>query len=131
MIHTLSEQRCYELLMATTVGRIGFTRDGVVEIIPLNFAIFGHDLILRTGSDGVVGALADSGATVAFEVDHYDSLGRTAWSVLISGPLTRATGEETAALTARLSPWPGGERDLTLRLGIARISGRAVKYESP
>ncbi len=80
----------------------------------------------------MVGALADSGATVAFEVDHYDSLGRTAWSVLISGSLTRATGEETAALTVRLSPWPGGgERDLTLRLGIARISGRAVKYESP
>lgn len=130
MIRILSEQQCYELLTATTVGRIGFVRDGIVEIIPMNFAISGHDLLLRTGSDSAIGSLADHGATVAFEVDHYDSLGRTAWSVLMSGPLSRVAAEETAALAARVTPWPGGARDLPLRVRIERITGRAVKHRS-
>ena len=74
MIHVLSEQRCYDLLTATTVGRAGYVREGVVEIIPMNYAVSGHDLLLRTGSDGALSVLADAGATVSFEVDHLDSL---------------------------------------------------------
>lgn len=131
MIHVLSEQQCYELLTATTVGRVGFVREGSVEIIPMNFATSGHDLILRTGPDGALSALADAGTTVSFEVDHYDSLARTAWSVLMSGRLDHAAPEETAALLARVSPWPGGARELPLRFRIVRMTGRVVKHESP
>lgn len=130
MIHILSEQRCYELLTATTVGRVGFVREGVVEIIPMNYAVSGHELILRTGSDGALRTLADAGTTVSFEVDYYDSLARTAWSVLMSGPLRRATPEDAATLAARVSPWPGETRDLPLRFRITRMTGRAVKQES-
>ncbi|MBS1897240.1 MAG: pyridoxamine 5'-phosphate oxidase family protein [Actinobacteria bacterium] len=130
MIHVLSEQRCYDLLTATTVGRAGYVREGVVEIIPMNYAVSGHDLLLRTGSDGALSVLADAGATVSFEVDHLDSLGRAAWSVLMSGPLSRPAPEEAAALVARVSPWPGGERDVPLRFRITRMTGRAVKHES-
>lgn len=130
MIRVLSEQQCYDLLTATTVGRIGFVRDGVVEILLMNFAVSGRDLILRADADAAVSALADDGATVAFEVDHIDSLARAAWSVLMSGPLTHATAEEAAALTPRVSPWAGGARDAPLRFRITRMTGRSVQYKS-
>jgi len=126
----LDEQRCYELLTATTVGRIGFVRDDVVEILPVNFVVSGRDLLMRTASGGMLESLVESGTTVAFEVDYHDSLSRTAWSVLMNGALIRASAAEAAALTARVIPWAGGERELLLRFRIARMTGRAVKYTS-
>ncbi|MGB4137203.1 MAG: pyridoxamine 5'-phosphate oxidase family protein [Microbacterium sp.] len=130
MISILDEQRCYELLTATTVGRIGFVHDDVVQILPVNFVVAGHDLLVRTSPDGILGSLAKDGPTVAFEVDHHESLARSAWSVLMHGSLTHASAEEAAALTARVLPWAGGQRDLPLRFRIASMTGRAVKHTS-
>lgn len=129
MISVLSEQRCYELLTATTVGRLGFVQDGRVQIVPVNYVVSGQDLLLRTSPDGILGDLADDPTEVAFQVDHHDDLAGTAWSVLMHGPLSRVAEGEAPAVVGRVSPWAGGERDLPLRFGIEGITGRTVRRE--
>ena len=51
MISDLQEHECYELLSSTTVGRIGFVRDGQVHILPMNYRTTDRGLLLRTSSN--------------------------------------------------------------------------------
>ena len=129
MIRVLDEQQCYELLTTTTIGRIGFVEGERVQIFPVNFAVSGRELLLRTASDGPLAAAAEQGG-VAFEVDHHDPLGSTAWSVLMHGTLSRATQERADEIAPRVHPWAGGDRELALTFRIENIEGRMVRRES-
>ena len=130
MIRVLDEQQSYELLTTTTIGRVGFVHEGRVQILPVNFAVSGHDLLLRTTPDGVLGALSNEPLEVAFEVDYHDPLGNTAWSVLMHGSLSRSPEGQAPDTLARVSPWAGGDRDLPLTFRIETIEGRVVRRES-
>lgn len=130
MIRELDEQQSYDLLSTTTIGRIGFVHDGRVQIHPVNFAVSGHDLLLRTSPDGLLAYLTGEPAAVSFEVDYHDPLGNTAWSVLLHGSLSRAPEDDAADVAARVHPWAGEDRSLPLVLHIESISGRIVRRES-
>lgn len=129
MIRELPEQECYELLTTTTVGRIGFVLDERVRIFPVNYAVSGHDLVVRTSSDGVLSRLADEGARVAFEVDHHDDLAGAGWSVLMDARLSVLGDGELAEASDRVTPWAGSERTMRVRLHIDGISGRRVRRD--
>ncbi|PRB07317.1 pyridoxamine 5'-phosphate oxidase family protein [Microbacterium sp. MYb64] len=126
MIIELSEQECYDLLTATTVGRVGFVHDARVLILPVNFVVSGRDLLLRTTADGLLGTLSEAPSEVAFEVDSHVPLSRTAWSVLMHGRLSRVAEGDAEAVLPRVSPWAGASRDLPLRFRIERMTGRTV-----
>ncbi|MGO4489277.1 pyridoxamine 5'-phosphate oxidase family protein [Microbacterium sp. 2RAF4] len=131
MIRVLDEQQAYELLTTTTIGRIGFVHEGRVQIYPVNFALSGRDLLLRTSPEGVLADLTREDATsAAFEVDYHDPLGSTAWSVLVHGTLSRVADDDVAGVAARVNPWAGEDRDLPLALQIESIAGRSVRRES-
>ena len=129
MIRALDEQQSYELLSTTTIGRIGFVHEDRVQILPVNFAVSGHDLLLRTAPDGVLAALTSEPLPVAFEVDYHDPLGNTAWSVLLHGPLSRVPDDEAAGDAARVHPWAGEDRSLPLSFHIESITGRTVRRD--
>ncbi|BDZ39801.1 pyridoxamine 5'-phosphate oxidase family protein [Microbacterium suwonense] len=131
MIHELSADECRGLLEAASVGRLGFTHDGRVQIIPVNYVLDGDSVIIRTVPGGIIGATAESGDPVAFEVDHLDSLGGEGWSVLMNGLIHPVTDpQELAAIdTQRVLPWAGPDRPLHLRFVIEQISGRRVRRE--
>ena len=129
MIRELDERQSYDLLSTTTIGRIGFVHDGRVQIHPVNFAVSGHDLLLRTSPDGLLADLTSEPVGVAFEVDYHDPIGSTAWSVLIHGSLSRASEDDAADIAARVHPWAGEDRSLPLVLHIESISGRSVRRE--
>lgn len=130
MIRVLDEQQSYELLTTTTIGRIGFVHDGRVQIYPVNFAVSGHDLLLRTSPDGLLGEMTKEPVGVSFEVDYHDPLGNTAWSVLMHGSLSRSPEGQAPDTSARVSPWAGRDRDLPLTFRIETIEGRVVRRES-
>ena len=131
MIRVLDEQQAYELLTTTTIGRIGFVHEGRVQIYPVNFALSGRDLLLRTSPEGVLADLTREPAVQAsFEVDYHDPLGSTAWSVLVHGTLSRVADDEAAGIAARINPWAGEGRDLPLALRVESIAGRSVRRES-
>lgn len=130
MIRELEPEQSYELLTTTTVGRIGFVHDGRVHIHPVNYALSGRDILLRTSPEGLLAALTTVPAAVAFEVDYHDPLGATAWSVLMHGTLTRAPEEQSAGIEARVHPWAGEDRDLALLLHIETMTGRSVQRDT-
>jgi nitroimidazol reductase NimA-like FMN-containing flavoprotein (pyridoxamine 5'-phosphate oxidase superfamily) len=133
MISILNEEECFELLAVATVGRLGFVRDGRVQVIPVNYLMNGRDIVVRTLQDGILsvlpGAESDAAAEVAFEVDHIDGVGGYGWSVLTNGSLEVMPEAEAAELSGleRVRPWPDAARSLTLRFDVRDISGRHVR----
>lgn len=130
MIAVIEEDECFALLGSTTVGRVGFVHDERVEIIPVNYRMHDRDLLLRTRDDGLLARLPQE-PDVAFEVDHHDDLGGTAWDVLLSGRVEVLSAEEVEALppAEQVLPWAGGERTLWLRYIADRVAGRRVRRE--
>lgn len=125
-IATLTADECWQLVQATTIGRLGFVRDGEILIIPVNYFV-DQTIHFRTLPDGILAGLAD-GPRITFQIDHHDASG-TGWSVLVHGTLARVDPAELQTLSGanRVLPWAGGERDLGLRLISDRISGRRVR----
>jgi len=129
MITELSEQRCFELLGTTTVGRLGFMHGGRVQIIPVNYLIDGRDVVVRTSPHGLLSRLPESDEVIAFEVDYHDDLAGSGWSVLLNGSISTMTDDEIDAVAGadRIRPWAGGERTLPLRFRALTASGRSVQ----
>lgn len=123
----LDRDECLRLLATAPVGRIGVTVGGLPAILPVNFALAGPHIVVRT----VPGTKLDAAmmrAVVAFEVDGYASDGSSGWSVLVRGHCSEvADPAERAALAASpLRPWAFGEgvADRFLRIDLSFVSGR-------
>jgi nitroimidazol reductase NimA-like FMN-containing flavoprotein (pyridoxamine 5'-phosphate oxidase superfamily) len=125
-IINLSESECWELVGATTVGRLGFADGEEVQIIPVNYQL-DDQLTIRTSSKGILSRLP-GGPRIAFQVDYHGSSG-AGWSVLMHGELNVITDDEAQNLhhRSRVLPWAGGERDLLLRFDADDIAGRRVR----
>ena len=77
-------EECLDLLRSCAVGRIAFTRNGDIEVLPVNHCVVDRTIAFRTASGSKLAAAYD-GSVVAFEVDSYDPRERTGWSVLVKG----------------------------------------------
>ena len=126
-LRAIDPTECYALLAAGGVGRVVFdTTDGPV-VLPVNFGMAGHTVVLRTGADTELAARLD--CQVAFEVDRLDEALSHGWSVLLVGHATRVKKEEQVRhIEARthVQPWAGGARDVYVQIHPHRISGRRV-----
>ena len=126
-IEVLDRQHCLRLLANDEVGRLAVVSGGAPVILPVNYAMDGEAIVVRTAP----GTKLDAAEGAAcFEIDAFDRSTRHAWSVVVSGRL-----EEVDAYAARdlerlrsleVSPWAAGERDHWLRLVPNRITGRRV-----
>jgi len=127
-LRTLSPAECFALLEPGGVGRVGFPSAEGVVILPVNFAVAGKTIIIRTGPDTQLAAYGN--ARLSFEADHLDEARREGWSVLVQGHAHTVTSEHEVRLlehTARPEPWAAGARDVYLRITPAQISGRRVE----
>ena len=108
-LRSIDPAECYELLTAGGIGRVVFdTVDGPV-VLPVNFGMAGHTVVLRTGADTELAARLD--CQVAFEVDRLDEAMSQGWSVLLVG---------------HVQPWAGGARDVYVQIHPHRVSGRRI-----
>ena len=123
----LDGELCWQLLSRHPVGRIGFVWDGRPHVLPVNHAVDGASVVLRTAPGTLLAALRD-GQAVTFEVDHTDRALETGWSVVVEGSVMRVTDPyELARLHGlALHPWAPPERDLWLRVTASGITGRAI-----
>lgn len=126
-LRSLSPEECYELIAGGRIGRVVFsTADGPVAF-PVNYAMVGQVVVLRTGADTELAARLD--CPVGFEVDHLDEALSQGWSVLVTGRAARVKSErQVRRLEARtgLQPWAGGARDVYVQITPYRITGRRV-----
>jgi len=83
-IEILGTAECWELLHDTTVGRLAVDVGGRPDIYPINFVVDDGSIVFRTAA-GTKLASAALMHHVAFEIDGYLPLERTAWSVVVKG----------------------------------------------
>ncbi|MGW3565929.1 pyridoxamine 5'-phosphate oxidase family protein [Streptomyces sp. NPDC000941] len=124
----LSPRECYDRLSAHGVGRISVSTSRGPTILPVNYSVVDDAVIFRTAPEASPAAAA--GSEVAFEVDHIDEALREGWSVLVVGRARRVTDLKAVqhlAGRAYGKPWPGGSRDLWLRIDPTRVTGRRIR----
>ena len=124
----LRPAECRRLIAPGGVGRIAFGTPSGPVVVPVNFAVLAGTLVIRTAEGTVIDGHADE--QVALEVDHIDEALCQGWSVLVRGPAHRvAHPAELRRLQedAVVWPWPGGEREVYVRIIPREITGRRIE----
>jgi uncharacterized protein len=129
---TLTRQECLRLLAGRSVGRLAFNgRIGVALILPVNYALNGDEILIRTGPGTKVQA-AERREVVSLEIDEFDEAARTGWSVVVTGKcrISREAlfdaAQPGSAPVARPVPWVAGPRSLVIRMAVTHVSGRRL-----
>jgi transcriptional regulator with XRE-family HTH domain len=127
VLQTLSPAECYDLLSPGGIGRVVFEPPDGPVVLPVNFAMVGQTVILRTGVDTQLAACLDCKA--GFEADRIDEALSQGWSVMVTGRAVRVKKEEQVRhleACTDLQPWAGGARDVYVQILPIRISGRRI-----
>ena len=116
------------LLASRRTGRLGYVaRAGVPDVVPVNLALDGDRLLVRSGPGPKLQA-AERREVVAVEVDDIDEQTRTGWSVVVAGRSRRLHTSEAAALDDDLLPevWARGPRSSVIAIELTRVEGRRL-----
>ena len=123
----LALRECWELLGSTPVGRIGVLVDSAPEIYPVNHVVDGQSIVFRTERGEKLRGL-DRSPSVCFEVDTYDPITSTGWSVLVKGRAREVTTaeEERQLLGLDLRFWGVGPKPRWVRIEPTEVTGRRI-----
>ena len=124
----LDRATCLELLASRRTGRLAYVaRPGVPDVVPVNIALDGGRLLVRSGPGPKLQA-AERREVVAVEVDDIDEGSRTGWSVVVAGRARRLHTSEAAALPDDLLPevWARGPRSSVIAIELTRVEGRRL-----
>lgn len=128
-LEDLTEAECVDLLRAHRVGRLALTTPRGLRIYPVNYAVHGSSLVVRTLPYGEVAQHAADSA-VAFSIDDLDEDLQSGWTVLAVGTARRVEDPDAVAAIRRESspePWATGQRDLYLALAWDQLTGRRLR----
>ena len=128
VVSKLMPAECRRLITPGGVGRIAFGTPSGPIVVPVNFAVLADTIVIRTAEGTIIDGHADE--RVALEVDHIDEALCQGWSVLVRGPAHRvAHPAELRRLQedAAVWPWPGGEREVYVRILPSEITGRRIE----
>jgi transcriptional regulator with XRE-family HTH domain len=128
VVTKLMPTECRRLIAAGGIGRIAFVTTSGPVVLPVNFAVVAGTIVIRTGEGTAVAGHADE--RVAFEVDHIDEALSQGWSVLVRGVAHRVAHPaelHNIRREAALWPWPGGDRDIYVRIIPDMITGRRIE----
>ena len=123
----LSVSECERLLRASVFGRLVLSTPDRLEVVPVNFAVMGDAVVLRTAAGSLLDRHAH-GAPVLLEVDEVDHERWQGWSVVVRGHGERLS-EEQLTMAERSSPGPpqwAPDRDVWIRLNCLEITGRKL-----
>jgi nitroimidazol reductase NimA-like FMN-containing flavoprotein (pyridoxamine 5'-phosphate oxidase superfamily) len=129
-LEILDRHTCLLLLAGCSLGRIGCTSAALPIVLPVNFRLIGESIVIRT-SEGTKLESATAGTVVAFEVDEFDVLSHTGWSVLVTGFAREVTNPfELDALDVERNPRrtpSGAEHVVAISTDI--VSGRRIVHQ--
>jgi nitroimidazol reductase NimA-like FMN-containing flavoprotein (pyridoxamine 5'-phosphate oxidase superfamily) len=127
-ITRLMPTECHRLIAPGGIGRIAFSTTSGPVVLPVNFAVMAGTIVIRTAEGTMIEGHADD--RVALEVDHIDEALCQGWSVLVQGQAHRVAHPAELNHVRRdavIRPWPGGERDVYVRIIPDRITGRRIE----
>lgn len=128
-MHVIPAEECYVLLGTQEIGRLGLIAGHYPLILPVNYALDGTTLVIRTHAGTILQAAEH--ANVTFEIDEIDRRARSGWSVLVRGQAEEVGEGHRAELVARthaagVEPWAPGEKGHWIRIIPHEISGRRI-----
>jgi nitroimidazol reductase NimA-like FMN-containing flavoprotein (pyridoxamine 5'-phosphate oxidase superfamily) len=134
VLQDLDEAECLRLISPGGIGRIAFSGRYGPTVLPVNYRLYQGTVVFRTAHDSPTDedlrtGIANAEYKVAFEIDDFDSEARVGWSVLIQGSAHHVDSEDERASVSQagVEPWPGGDRELFLRVIPGRITGRRIR----
>ena len=128
VLDKLTPAECHQLIATGGIGRIAFATLSGPVVLPVNFAVIAGTIVIRTGEGTMIAGHADG--QVAFEVDHIDEALCQGWSVLVRGQahgVAHPAELEHMRHDTAIWPWPGGDRDVYVRVIPDKISGRRIE----
>jgi nitroimidazol reductase NimA-like FMN-containing flavoprotein (pyridoxamine 5'-phosphate oxidase superfamily) len=122
-LETLPRDECFRLVKSQGIGRLAVATPGTSPlVVPVNYLVDGEAIVFRSGVGSKLRALR--GTPVSFEVDEFDVLRRTGWSVLVRGSAYETTNWEIEHLA--VEPWAPGDKDHWIRIVPEAVSGRRI-----
>jgi nitroimidazol reductase NimA-like FMN-containing flavoprotein (pyridoxamine 5'-phosphate oxidase superfamily) len=135
IVEELDEAECLRLIARGGIGRIAYSGRFGLTVLPVNYKLYEKTILFRTAQEAPMGedlrtGITDAEYKVAFEIDEFDPPVHEGWSVLIQGSAhhVESETERASVLEADVQPWPGGEKELFLRIRPTRITGRRVRH---
>lgn len=131
-LEVLTLAQCLSLLRSRPLGRLAYVHRGGPVVVPVNHAVDGSTIVLRTTSGGKLDA-ALVGEPVAFELDDHDPARGTGWSVLVQGRAELLEDEEQIARYAdELDSWAIDDTGdaAWIRVIPDEVSGRRLRRVS-
>ena len=132
-LEVLDRTECLRLLGTATLGRVAVTADALPVILPVNFLLADHHVVIRTGRGTKLDA-ATRNAVVAFEVDQIDPMYHTGWSVVVTGVARDLTEHQEllhlSHLPARWAPEKSSDGRL-VAISLDLVSGRRIRTDVP
>nr|WP_055501828.1 pyridoxamine 5'-phosphate oxidase family protein [Nonomuraea pusilla] len=128
-IQTMDSDSCLLLLRSVAIGRLAWsTADLEAVVIPVNFALDGRTVVVKTTRGGELVEAVEAGRTLTFEADDMEPALRTGWSVLVTGRAELVTdpGVVHYLERLRLAPWARLPDPLFVRLVPERVTGRRL-----
>lgn len=121
----LGEEECWDLLMGTTLGRLGLSFRGQPEVYPVNFLAHDHRILLRT-VEGTKLAELTVNNKVALEADRRSA--HSVWSVMVKGTARiLETAEEIAeAERLPLRTWTAAVKTVFVEITPQEVTGRRI-----
>jgi nitroimidazol reductase NimA-like FMN-containing flavoprotein (pyridoxamine 5'-phosphate oxidase superfamily) len=125
-LELLDEAECRALLESQRIGRVVIVAGAVAAVFPVNYGVVGGDIVYFTG-EGTKLAHAAEPTAVSFEVDAFDVVARTGWSVLVVGTARVADPDEAERARALgVYPWAAGARSHAVRIRPELVTGRRI-----
>jgi nitroimidazol reductase NimA-like FMN-containing flavoprotein (pyridoxamine 5'-phosphate oxidase superfamily) len=138
VVELLDEAECLRLISAGVVGRIGYTGRFGPTVLPVNYVLYEGTIVFRTGQHSPMGedlrtGIAQAESKVAFEVDEISVATREGWSILVQGSAhpVDSDAERVSVMRSGVEAWPGGEKELFVRVVPTRITGRRIRRAGP
>ena len=125
-LEELDRDECLDLLAREPVGRMGVVVAGQPLIFPVNFALDGNMVVLRTDPGTKLHGARNG--SVVFECDGIDSTYHTGWRVIVQADAEEVRDPLEVARLERLplGPWGPGPKAVWLRLRARSITGRRI-----
>ena len=127
-----SREESLSLPAGIPLARVGFTRQELPVIRPVNHIVDGDTIVIRTHTGSALIGSSTVAEVVVYEADHLDLLSPTGWSVMVTGRADRVTAPLEVSRHQKLpTPWIDKETDHITSIASATAHPAGTKPLSP
>lgn len=122
----LDEAECLSLMRNHYLGRVALSSGALPVVVPVLYSMLGRDPVFRTDAGSKLEA-AGAGQVLCLEVDDFEPMDHSGWSVNVTGRSEVLTDPDDLAAAAALPlrPWVGNG-DAYVRITATVITGRRI-----